>query len=54
MNEIAHCTKADFDQILREISDFPHPIANLAGEELDGRAREITPKVVHLLLDGQD
>jgi hypothetical protein len=30
--------------------DIPHPIANLTEEELDQRAREITPKVVQLLL----
>jgi hypothetical protein len=29
---------------------MPHPIANLTEEELDQRAREITPKVVALLL----
>jgi len=33
--------------------DLPHPIANLTEEELDQRAREITPKVVQLLLEGQ-
>jgi hypothetical protein len=29
---------------------IPHPIANLTEEELDQRAREITPKVGDLLL----
>ena len=33
---------------------MPHPIANLTGEELDQRAREIVPQVVSLLLDGQE
>ena len=33
---------------------MPHPIANLTEEELDQRAREIAPKVVSLLLNGQD
>ena len=32
---------------------MPHPIANLTGEQLDQRAREITPQVVKLLLEGQ-
>ena len=32
---------------------MPHPTANLTEEELDQRAREITPKVVKLLLKGQ-
>ena len=31
----------------------PHPIANLTGEQLDQRAREIVPEVVRLLLKGQ-
>ena len=31
----------------------PHPIANLTDEELDNRAREITPQIVDLLLEGQ-
>jgi hypothetical protein len=31
---------------------MPHPTANLTEEELDQRAREITPKVVKLLLKG--
>ncbi len=31
-----------------------HPIANLTESELDQRAREITPDVVKLLLQGQD
>ena len=31
----------------------PHPIANLTEEELDNRAREITPQIVELLLEGQ-
>jgi hypothetical protein len=33
---------------------MPHPIANLTAEELDQRAREITPQIVQLLLEGQD
>jgi hypothetical protein len=33
---------------------MPHPIANLTEAELDGRAREIAPQVVKLLLAGQD
>ena len=32
---------------------MPHPIANLSPEELDQRARDITPQVVELLLQGQ-
>jgi hypothetical protein len=32
---------------------MPHPIANLAEEELDVRAREIAPEVGQLLLNGQ-
>jgi hypothetical protein len=32
---------------------MPHPIANLSGEQLDQRAREIVPEVVRLLLEGQ-
>jgi hypothetical protein len=32
---------------------MPHPIANLTDEELDSRARDITPQVVKLLLEGQ-
>jgi hypothetical protein len=32
---------------------MPHPIANLTPAELDERAREITPQVVKLLLEGQ-
>ena len=32
---------------------MPHPIANLTSEQLDQRAREITPQVVKLLLEGQ-
>ena len=32
---------------------MPHPIANLTPAELDQRAREITPQVVKLLLEGQ-
>jgi len=31
----------------------PHPIANLALEELDRRAKEIVPELVELLLKGQ-
>jgi hypothetical protein len=30
-----------------------NPIANLSGEQLDQRAREIVPEVVRLLLEGQ-
>ncbi len=30
---------------------MPHPTANLTEEEIDQRAREITPKVVELLLN---
>jgi hypothetical protein len=33
---------------------LPHPIANLTEEELNQRAREITPQIVQLLLEGQD
>ncbi len=33
---------------------MPHPIANLTGAQLDQRAREITPEVVKLLLQGQE
>jgi hypothetical protein len=33
--------------------ELPHPIANLTSEELDQRAKDITPKVVKLLLEGQ-
>lgn len=32
---------------------MPHPIANLTPAQLDQRAREITPQVVALLLEGQ-
>jgi hypothetical protein len=32
---------------------MPHPIANLTEAELDQRARDITPQVVKLLLEGQ-
>jgi hypothetical protein len=32
---------------------MPHPIANLTDAELDQRARDITPQVVKLLLEGQ-
>ncbi len=32
---------------------MPHPIANLSEKELDQRAREITPEVVKLILQGQ-
>jgi hypothetical protein len=32
---------------------MPHPIANLSEAELDQRAREITPDIVKLLLQGQ-
>ena len=31
----------------------PLPIANLTDEQLDQRARDITPQVVKLLLEGQ-
>jgi hypothetical protein len=31
---------------------MPHPTANLTEEELNQRARDITPKVVQLLLEG--
>ena len=33
---------------------MPHPIANLTEAQLDQRAREIVPKVVKLILQGQD
>lgn len=33
--------------------EMPHPIANLTPEELDKRAKEITPEVAKLLLEGQ-
>ncbi len=33
--------------------DIPHPIANLGDAVLEQRAREIAPKVVELLLRGQ-
>jgi len=33
--------------------DMPHPTANLMEEELDQRAKEITPRVAQLLLEGQ-
>ncbi len=32
---------------------MPHPIANLTDQQLDERARDITPQVVKLLLEGQ-
>ena len=32
---------------------MPHPIANLTDEQLDQRAREIAPKVIELLREGQ-
>jgi hypothetical protein len=32
---------------------MPHPIANLNEEQLDQRAREIAPKVIELLREGQ-
>ena len=32
---------------------MPHPIANLTEAELDRRAREMTPEIVKLLLQGQ-
>lgn len=34
--------------------DMPHPIANLSDDMLDQRARELAPKVVELLLRGQE
>jgi hypothetical protein len=33
---------------------MPHPVANLTEAELDQRAREITPEVVKLILQGQE
>jgi hypothetical protein len=33
---------------------MPHPIANLTEKELDQRAREMTPEVVKLILQGQE
>jgi hypothetical protein len=33
---------------------LPHPIANLTEAQLDQRAREITPDIVKLLLQGQE
>ena len=33
---------------------MPHPIANLSEAELDERASEVAPKVVQLLLGGQE
>ena len=32
---------------------MPHPIANLTEAQLDQRAREMTPQIVKLLLQGQ-
>jgi hypothetical protein len=32
---------------------MPHPIANLTETQLDQRAREMTPQIVRLLLQGQ-
>jgi hypothetical protein len=32
---------------------MPHPIANLTEAQLDARAREMTPRIVELLLKGQ-
>jgi hypothetical protein len=32
---------------------MPHPIANLSEQQLDERAKAITPEVVKLLLEGQ-
>ena len=32
---------------------MPHPIANLTEAQLDQRAREMTPQIVRLLLEGQ-
>jgi len=32
---------------------MPHPIANLTEAQLDQRAREMTPQIVRLLLQGQ-
>jgi hypothetical protein len=34
--------------------ELPHPIANLTEAQLDQRAREITPEIVKLLLQGQE
>ena len=34
--------------------ELPHPIANLTEAQLDQRAREIAPKIVKLLLEGQE
>ena len=34
--------------------EVPHPIANLTDAMLDQRAKEMTPQVVKLLLEGQD
>ncbi|OGP90004.1 MAG: hypothetical protein A2156_01395 [Deltaproteobacteria bacterium RBG_16_48_10] len=33
---------------------IPHPISNLTSEELDQRAREVTPRIVDFLLKGQE
>ncbi len=33
--------------------EMPHPIANLTDAQLDQRAKEITPEVAKLLLEGQ-
>ncbi len=33
---------------------MPHPTANLSETQMDERARAITPKVVELLLKGQE
>jgi hypothetical protein len=32
---------------------MPHPIANLTDAQLDQRAREVAPKVIELLREGQ-
>jgi hypothetical protein len=32
---------------------MPHPIANLTDTQLDARARDMAPRVVQLLLQGQ-
>ena len=34
--------------------EMPHPIANLTDAQLDERAAAVTPKVVELLMKGQE
>ena len=34
--------------------EMPHPIANLTEEQLDERAAAVAPKVVELLMKGQE